>query len=193
MTSWKETESEKFAVEIRPAVPADAVRVRELRLAALAGNPTAFSSDYILSSQEPLQAWIERLERYALGSNDTLRVAEAGSELVGSCGIFRDPRPKIRHMATIWGVYVDPAWRGLKIGDRLIQACLEWSVSHEVAFVRLAVNNTNVAAIQCYIRCGFSVYGVEPKSLFYEGRYYDELLMGRELEGKNENKQNGNP
>jgi ribosomal protein S18 acetylase RimI-like enzyme len=115
-------------------------------------------------------------------------VAEAGSALVGMCGIYRDPRPKIRHIATIWGVYVDPAWRGLKIGERLIQACLEWAASHEVTFVRLEVNSINVAAIQCYIRCGFSVNGVEPKSLFYEGRYYDELLMGCELEGKNANK-----
>jgi ribosomal protein S18 acetylase RimI-like enzyme len=188
MATWTIIESEGGVVQIRPAVPADAVRVRELRLAALAGNPTAFSADYTLSSQEPLQAWIERLERYALGNDDTLRVAEAGGKLVGSCGIFRDPRPKIRHIATIWGVYVDPAWRGLKIGEKLIQACLEWAASHEVAFVRLAVNNTNVAAIQCYIRFGFSVYGVEPKSLFYEGRYYDELLMGCELEDKNENK-----
>jgi len=188
MTFGKETEPEKGAVEIRPALPADAFRLGELRLAALAGNPTAFSADYTLASQEPIQAWVERLERYALGSNDTLRVAEAGSELVGMCGIFRDPRPKIRHIATIWGVYVDPAWRGLKIGDRLIQACLEWAASHEVVFVRLAVNNTNVAAIQCYMRCGFSVYGVEPKSLFYEGRYYDELLMGCELERIIENK-----
>jgi len=38
------------------------------------------------------------------------------------------------------------------------------------------------------MRCGFSVYGVEPKSLFYEGRYYDELLMGCELERIIENK-----
>jgi len=188
MASWTIIESDRGVVQIRPAVPADAVRVRELRLAALAGNPTAFSADYTLSSQEPMQAWVERLERYAQGTNDTLRVAEAGSALVGMCGIFRDPRPKIRHIATIWGVYVDPAWRGLKIGERLIQACLEWAASHEVTFVRLEVNSINVAAIQCYIRCGFSVNGVEPKSLFYEGRYYDELLMGCELEGKNANK-----
>ncbi len=56
-------------------------------------------------------------------------------------GIYRDPRPKIRHTATIWGVYVNPAWRGLKMGERLMQACLDWARSHEVIFVRLGVNH----------------------------------------------------
>lgn len=182
MSTSNRIATDKVAVIIRPAVPADAGRLRELRLAALAGHPQAFSSDYSMSSQEPLQAWIERLERYAQGVNETLQLAEAGAELVGMAGIHRDPRIKARHTATIWGVYVNPTWRGLHIGDRLVKACLEWAASHEVIFVRLAVINTNGSAIQCYLRCGFSVYGVEPKSLFWEGRYYDELLMGHELE-----------
>jgi len=190
MTALEKTKSATAIVHIRPVGPADAVRLRDLRLAALAGNPTAFSADYTLSSQEPMASWVERLERYTIGANDTIRVAEAGSELVGSCGIFRDARPKIRHLATIWGVYVDPAWRGQKTGERLVRACLEWAASRQVVYVRLEVNSTNVSAIQCYLRCGFSVNGVEPKALFYEGRYYDELLMGRELEETDENQAN---
>ena len=170
------------AVLIRPAAPADAGRLRDLRLEALADHPQAFSSDYATAAQEPLANWVERLERHEQGANERLQVAEAGSELVGMAGIYRDPRPKIRHAATIWGVYVSPGWRGLRTGDGLVKANLEWAASHEVVFVRLAVISVNSSAIACYLRCGFSVYGVEPKSIFYEGRYYDELMMGCELE-----------
>jgi RimJ/RimL family protein N-acetyltransferase len=182
MYSSNSIPADKEAVIIRTVVPTDALRLRELRLAALARHPQAFSSDYATSSQDSLQTWDERVERYALEANETLQIADAGAELVGMTGIFRDPRVKVRHAATIWGVYVEPAWRGQHIGDRLVKACLEWAAVHEVIFVRLAVINTNISAIQCYLRCGFSVYGVEPKSLCWEGRYYDELLMGCELE-----------
>jgi RimJ/RimL family protein N-acetyltransferase len=182
MSLLNRIESDRGAVLIRLVVPADAVRLRELRLEALARHPQAFSSDQATASQEPLASWVERLERYEKGVNETLSLAAAGEELVGMAGIFRDPRPKIRHAATIWGVYVNPKWRGLQIGDGLVKANLVWAASHEVVFVRLAVISVNVSAIQCYLRCGFSVYGVEPKSIFYEGRYYDELLMGCELE-----------
>jgi ribosomal protein S18 acetylase RimI-like enzyme len=176
------------AVTIRPGTTADAPRLRELRLKALSGHPQAYSSDYDTALNDPLATWVDRLERYARSVDETLQLAETATEadavLVGMTGIYRDPRVKIRHMATIWGVYVDPAWRGQRIGERLVKACLDWAAAHEVVFVRLAVVSNNVSAIQCYLHCGFSVYGVEPKSLRWEGRYYDELLMGCDLEVK---------
>ncbi len=184
MTSANKIESIRGAVSIRPAGPADAGRLRDLRLESLAGHPQAFSSDYASSSKEPLANWVERLERFQKGVDERMHVAEAGGGLVGMAGIFRDPRPKIRHAATIFSVYVNPAWRGLQIGDRLVNANLEWAASHEVVFVRLAVITVNASAINCYLRCGFTVYGVEPKSICYEGHYYDELLMGCLLEEK---------
>jgi|WetSurMetagenome_2_1015567.scaffolds.fasta_scaffold312222_2 RimJ/RimL family protein N-acetyltransferase len=188
MAFTNKIESIRGVVNIRPAGPADAGRLRDLRLEALAGHPQAFSSDYATASQETLASWVERLARYEKGLNERMQVAEAGGGLVGMAGIFRDARPKIRHAATIFGVYVNPAWRGLQIGDRMVKANLEWAASHEVAFVRLAVITVNTSAINCYLRCGFTVYGVEPNSICYEGRYYDELLMGRRVEGKNEKK-----
>jgi RimJ/RimL family protein N-acetyltransferase len=47
--------------------------------------------------------------------------------------------------------------------------------------VKLAVVTTNASAIRCYIQCGFRVYGVEPQVIYYDGVYYDELLMSREV------------
>jgi RimJ/RimL family protein N-acetyltransferase len=179
----EETDKVQVAIQIRQAAIEDAPRLRDLRLEALAGHPQAFTSDYGSSSKEEPTVWVERLERYAKSVDEALQIAVAGDDLVGMTGIYRDPRPKIRHAATIWGVYVKPGWRGLGIGDQLVNACLDWAREHEIIFVRLAVITPNVSAIQCYQRCGFSVYGIEPKSLLWEGRYYDELLMGCEIKG----------
>lgn len=121
--------------------------------------------------------WEERANHPEDDPNQTIFFAVADDQLVGMCGIFRGTSPKTRHGATIWGVYIRPAWRGQKLVDQLIQACLAWARRQEVQLVKLAVVTTNTAAIRCYVRCGFAVYGVEPQAICYDGQYYDELLM----------------
>ena len=76
-----------------------------------------------------------------------------------------------------WGVFVSPDWRGLRIADYIIKKCLDWGQAHGVVVAKLGVNTSNMPAIRCYNRCGFSVYGLEPKAIYYDGVFYDELLM----------------
>jgi RimJ/RimL family protein N-acetyltransferase len=45
--------------------------------------------------------------------------------------------------------------------------------------VKLAVVTTNTAAIRCYARLDFKVYGVEPQAICHQATFYDELLMIR--------------
>jgi len=52
-------------------------------------------------------------------------------------------------------------------------------------FVKLGVAATNASALKSYLRLGFRVYGVEPQVIFYDGVYYDELLMVKEIPIKN--------
>jgi RimJ/RimL family protein N-acetyltransferase len=47
--------------------------------------------------------------------------------------------------------------------------------------VKLGVITTNTPAIRCYARCGFTVYGIDPKVIYYDGVFYDELLMARPI------------
>ncbi len=81
----------------------------------------------------------------------------------------------------IWGVYVKPEWRGRHISESLVRSCLEWAREKGLAIVKLAVVTTNQPAIQCYERCGFTIYGTEPKAINYDGKYYDEYLMAIEI------------
>lgn len=47
--------------------------------------------------------------------------------------------------------------------------------------VKLAIVTTNTPTIRCYVRCGFSVYGIEPRAIYYDGVFYHELLMVKEV------------
>jgi RimJ/RimL family protein N-acetyltransferase len=69
----------------------------------------------------------------------------------------------------------------LRLADGLVAACVNWARTLGVRIVKLAVVTTNTAAIRCYARCGFRVYGVEPQALYYDGVFHDELLMARTI------------
>ncbi len=168
-------------VEVRAAIPDDAARLRALRLEALASAPQAFSSDYASTAAQGVEFWEARINNFIHHANGLQGVAAHQGRLVGMAGITYGDRPKTRHSGTIWGVYVTPAWRGQHLAEAMLDLCLEWAAGHELVIVKLAVVAVNAAAIRCYTRCGFSVYGVEPKAICYEGVYYDELLMAKPL------------
>jgi len=161
-------------VLIREANPTDATRYRELRLSALLDSPTAFSADYQINLNHPMGFWESRL---TFDEQGILFLAEYENTLVGMTGIGRGETPKTKHGAYVWGVYVRPAWRGLHLAEALIEICADWARERGVVILKLGVMANNDSAIRCYKRCGFTVYGTEPRALFYEGQYYDEFLM----------------
>ena len=168
-------------VAIRPAVPDDAAALRELRLEALGAHPDAFSADYAAAAAQSAQAWAERVAGYAVESQGVICVAAAAGRLVGMTGLVREQWPKSRHGATLWGVYVKVEWRGLHVAEALVNEGIAWARAHGVVILKLGVVTRNVAAIRCYARCGFTVYGLDPKTIRHDGVYYDELLMAREV------------
>ena len=167
------------SVLIRPTTEADATAYRELRLEALRLHPTAFASDYATDADKPAEFWLQRV-RVQEGMDMRL-VAEVGHQLVGTCGVFRTDRIKCQHNANIVGVYVQAAWRGTGVAEALLQGCIAWAKDHEVSIVKLGVSTNNAPAIKTYLKCGFSIYGVEPMALRVDGVDYDEFLMARVL------------
>jgi RimJ/RimL family protein N-acetyltransferase len=168
----------KSEVIIRQANAPDAAALRTLRLEALQDRPIAFASDYEEESQYPLSRTEERLKDQTLSATF---VAAAGSDLVGMMGISQYSHRNIKHNAMIWGVYVQPEWRGRNISGLMIEACIAWARQRSIRFVKLGVNATNASALNSYLRAGFKVCGVESQVIFYEGEYHDELLMVREI------------
>lgn len=175
----KSLDTPRGTVIIREATLADVVQYRELRLFALEESPLAFGQDYGTSLNHPPEFWQERLRD---DEHSVTFIAEHEQNLMGMTGILRRPLPKTKHSATIVGVYIHPDWRGLRIAASLIDACIEWAGSKGVVIVKLSVNSENTSAIRCYQRCGFSIYGTEPRGTFYDGRYYDGHLMYKLLD-----------
>jgi len=166
-------------VTIRPALSADAAQVRSLRLEALANHPEAFAADYAITQAENDEAWLKRIAEYAQKEQGVICIATVGDQLVGMIGLIRGHWPKTRHNSVIWGVYVQPAWRGLLVAKTLVQASLAWAQAHGVQVVKLAVVTSNTAAVRLYALCGFRIYGLEPRVIYYGGDYYDELLVAK--------------
>ncbi len=165
------------SILIRPTRKEDADALRDLRLEALREHPEAFASDYAESAAHPPEHWRERAHDGAGDGSGVLYVAVENGRLVGMTGLYLEHCPKQRHSGTIWGVYIRPEARGVHLADRLIAACLDWARSRDVRIVRIGVHTANAAAIRCYLRCGFTVYGIEAESIRANGMYYDEILM----------------
>jgi ribosomal protein S18 acetylase RimI-like enzyme len=168
-------------ITIREATPSDAPRFRELRLEALLNNPIAFTADYQKNLNHPPKYWEEMLKMQA--EESTIFVVEYENNLLGMTGIVRGTSPKTRHVGWIWGVYVHPGWRGLHIAEELIRTCFVWAIERHIDLAKLGVAAVNEPAIRCYERCGFKIYGIEPRAILYDGRYYDEHLMYVDLDG----------
>jgi RimJ/RimL family protein N-acetyltransferase len=166
-------------VTIRAGTEEDATAYRELRLEALQNHPEVYSSDYAHAESQPMASWVERLRAGGTGDVAQMYFAQHEQELVGLCGIYRVDAPRTRHSASVVSLYVRPAWRGRGIAQGLVMVCLDWASSHDVRIVKLGVITTNAAAIRAYEQCGFRTYGTEPQAIYYDGTYYDEMLMAR--------------
>lgn len=160
---------------IRNAAISDAALFRELRLEALENHPTAFGSDYTENALKPAKFWEERVSFNE--DEQAIFFAEKHGQLIGMAGIFRSLSKKNLHSANIFGVYVRPNWRGHRISQTLVKACLDWAKLKSIIIVKLAVVTSNRSAIHTYQQCGFVMYGKEPKALCVDGIYYDEYLM----------------
>jgi RimJ/RimL family protein N-acetyltransferase len=171
----------KGEITVRPASVDDAAALRELRLEALADYPEAFAADYDLTAAEGPEKWAERVISFAAKDLGMICLAAAGERLVGMTGVNRGNWPKNYHSGWIWGVYVSPEWRGLGAAEALIEACIDWGRGHGLKVVKLGVLTSNTPAIRCYHRCGFKIFGVEPKAIYYNGVYHDEFLMARDV------------
>ena len=164
---------------IRHTTPEDLPAFRELRLKALKDHPTAYGSDYEEALLKPLSYWGGRLA--VIEKEQAMFLAEHNGQLIGMTGIFRNMTKKNHHSASIISVYIRPEWRGKHIAEALIRTCLDWAIKHEVVIVKLAVVTSNASAIRSYERCGFKLYGTDPKALYIDGVYYDEHLMALEI------------
>jgi ribosomal protein S18 acetylase RimI-like enzyme len=169
-------------MSIRRLTPADATRYRALMLEAYAAHPDAFTSTASERAPLPLGWWEARL---GLGADDGSGVwgdFEA-ERLIGVVGLTRETRAKISHKATLFGMYVDPGFRGRGVGDALVEELLRYARSRDgLAVVQLTVTDGNRAARDLYERHGFVAFGVEPYAFRVADAFVAKVHMWRRLE-----------
>jgi ribosomal protein S18 acetylase RimI-like enzyme len=161
-------------IRIRRLLPADAALYREVRLAALKGDPFAFGSTFEVESAQPLSSFAARLESSAVfGALD-------GGELQGIAGFVGREEVKECHKGLLWGMYVRPAARKSGVGRRLVETVIDFA-RRRVELLQLTVVSDNQTARRLYASLGFVEYGTEWRSLKQGGRYFDEILMALDL------------
>jgi ribosomal protein S18 acetylase RimI-like enzyme len=58
------------------------------------------------------------------------------------------------------------------VAEALVNECIAWAQAQGLVMVKLAVITTNTSAIRCYARCGFTIYGIDPKVIYYNDVFY---------------------
>lgn len=163
---------------LRTVRPDDAAALRALRLEGLTNHLTIFGTT---PDEIDFLNWTEQAANGSGTGEQAIFVVEREGELVAMAGIIRNTRVKSKHAAFIWGVYVKPVFRGARLAEAMVNACVDWARGKGVSIVRLTVIVGNKKAIACYQRCGFEITGIDVAAIRWEGIDYDEHLMSRRV------------
>jgi ribosomal protein S18 acetylase RimI-like enzyme len=140
-------------IAVRAVRAADATRLREFRLRALADTPGAFAATAEQEAGLPASHWSELALQSELADHVVIYVAGDGVRWIGmAAGRWHDRDHGIAHL---WAMWVDPAARRLGIGDRLVTEVRGWAAAHGARFVRLGVITADDDATPFYERLGF--------------------------------------
>jgi ribosomal protein S18 acetylase RimI-like enzyme len=86
-----------------------------------------------------------------------------------------------RHVRQIQGLAVDDRARGRGVGRALVRAACDEARRQGARRITLRVLAHNTPARTLYEAEGFTVEGVLPGEFHLDGRYVDDVLMGRSL------------
>ena len=166
-------------VQIRQLTPKDAALYRSIRLEGLKESPEAFGSTFEAEFTKPLAWFFDRLSSSVVfGAIRDAKILDA--RILGVAGFAVRDGEKEVHKGLLWGMYVRPDARGAGVARRLVEAVIAYARAR-VELIQLSVVVGNEQARRLYARLGFVEYGIEKNSLKYCGRYYDEILMAKEL------------
>ena len=133
----------------------EGLRLRELRLSALAHEPEAFGSTFAREEKFGPELWQERANTAAAGLASVTIVAEHAERWVGmATGLARHADEHTIGPLLV-GMFVDANMRRRGIGDALVTSVKDWARSGGHDALNLWVVSRNTPAIALYRRCGF--------------------------------------
>ena len=159
-------------IALRRLTSADAAEYRAVRLRMLKDHPEAFLVSHAEGKRDSVAVYGRRL------AASPVLGAFVDGKLAATVGYFRETARKARHKVTVWGVYVAPEHRGLRLGRTLmLEALRRLRRTPGVEQVRLDVGTRNRPARALYRSVGFRRLGIERRAMKVGGRAVDEELM----------------
>ena len=154
---------------------------RRLRLLGLREFPPAFAESAAEFANRP-SGYVETTLEDAAGLRHVFGAFTDAGELVGIVGVTQDALEKMHHKGDIWGMYVAPDYQGQGIAKRLLEAAIAHARGTPgLEQLRLIVGEANAGARRLYESLGFKPFGLEPRELKTDGKYYDSVHMWLEL------------
>jgi GNAT superfamily N-acetyltransferase len=149
-------EGRELTPEVRQIRANEGLKLRAVRLRALADAPTAFGSTLAQEENFPERVWHERAEGGAVGADRVTFVAEQEGQWIGiATGLARDPEEPNDPRPLLVGMFVAPEARRSGVGVALVDAVVRWARERRASSLSLWVTSTNSPAIALYDKCGF--------------------------------------
>jgi ribosomal protein S18 acetylase RimI-like enzyme len=172
---------------IRPITEDDWELLRDLRVEMLRDTPKAFLERLDTALRRTDREWRRRTARDAADRGSRRFVVEADGRLVGVMGVYRDAAGR----ATVFGVYVTPAWRSRGVAEELLAVVEAEAVETFGAdALYLLVHEDNPRARAFYRRQGFVETG---RTLPYELDPSEREIEMRRPVGTGQACKNGQP
>ena len=145
------------SLTVRRVTPADAARMRALRLEMLADSPLAFLETVAQAAARSHEGYRQRIAQSSTGSQVAQFIADVDGRLIGHAGgtvLPEDPA-----VTVVFAVYLTPAYRGGKVLTELIEAVAQWSRDSARNDLMLEVVVGNDRAVRAYEKLGFADTG----------------------------------
>lgn len=161
-------------VTITPLSPDDWQEYKTIRLQALHNDPQAFGSTYTVESHFSDEEWQERPS----DKNTIILIAKDEDKVIGMGGVHWDHWEKTQHIAHVWGMFVDQAYRGQGIGKKLMEEIEAKAKERpQTEKIKLEVVTDQEAALELYKKLGYREVGVQERQMKQDDVYYNSYLM----------------
>lgn len=151
-----------------------------IRKAALADIETLLQFEQgVIAAERPFDPTLKKgktnyydLEELINSPSAELVVVELDQKIV-ACGYakIKEAKPYLDHKqySYLGFMYVDPAYRGKGIVDKIIGALKQWTISKNLTELRLQVYYENTSAIKAYEKAGLTKHMIEMRMDLSQG------------------------
>lgn len=150
-----------------PALKAHLIRLTEFSVREPGENP-----DWLQSPETDLARLLD--------GGDRIHLLLADDEIVGSVGLSRGQRYRVRSLATL-GIGIEKAFKGRGWGSRLMDLAEAQARADGLHKIELFVRPDNRRALALYRRLGYRQEGRLVGSQRVDGRLVDDFAMGKVL------------